>query len=341
MAALLAVAAALVLALSLGAERAGAAIVLGSDDPSGPPDRFACAACAGGTSIGLRQFALQGATLEAPEPGVLVSARVFAKRAGGAEQPRIAVLRPSSGIGAEVVASAPLPVSSAQGVLEEAVDLHLPVEPGDSLGFLFRTGEVDVGARTRPHPDGAVVSFELPCTPCGTTGVTGLELLLQGVVEPDEDGDLLGDESQDPDGGGAVDDAELPPEDFDEELFEDPEFGTDGTRGRRRGRLRLLRTLDERDGGVTLVLSAPAPGRLEAKARALAGRHRTLAAGRTRATRAGRVRLRLKPRPGARKLLAGDGRVQARLTVSFSPRRGRRQGLTRTLTLGRSGRPAT
>jgi hypothetical protein len=339
MAALLA-AAALLLALSFGAEHAGAATVLGTNDPSGPPDGFACAACPGGTSMGLRQLALQGATLEAPEPGVLVSARVFAKRAGGTEQPRIAVLRPSEGIGAEIVASAPLPVSSPQGAVEEALDLHLPVEPGDSLGFLFRAGEVDIGARTRPQPDGAVVSFELPCTPCGAGGTTGLELLLQGVVEPDADGDLLGDESQDPDGGGAVDDAELPPEGFDdEELFGDPD--TDGTRARRRGRLRLLRTLDERDGGVTLVLSAPAPGRLEAKARTLAGRHRTLATGRTRAAKAGRVRLRLKPRPGARKLLAGDSAVQARVTVSFSPRRGRRQGLTRTLTLGGSGRPAT
>ena len=62
---------------------------------------------------------------------------------------------------------------------------------------MFRRGEVDLGVRNRANPDGAVVSFG------GQSGGTGSELLLDGTIEPDFDGDLLGDETQDPDGGGA------------------------------------------------------------------------------------------------------------------------------------------
>ena len=72
-------------------------------------------------------------------------------------------------------------------------------------------------------------------------GTTGVELLLEGTVEPDEDGDLLGDETQDPDGGGFF-------EEEDEEPFDEEEFEEDESPAARSGRLRLLGVVAERTG---------------------------------------------------------------------------------------------
>src|SRR5262249_20132917 len=96
------------------AQRADASTILGSPDATATPDAFACAMCPPGESMAFQQFALRGATVEAPEDGVLVSASVTAKRISGVDQPRIAILRPAEeGVtGAETV---PVPVSSAEG----------------------------------------------------------------------------------------------------------------------------------------------------------------------------------------------------------------------------------
>ena len=240
--AVLSLAAALALALFLGAARADASTILGSPDTSAAPDGFVCATCPAGTSVGFVQFARRGAAVQAPEDGVLVAASVYAKRIAGSEPPRIAVLRPDEdgGVGVTVVESAPLPVSSPTGALHEVDALDLPVQEGDSVGFLFRTGEVDLGVRRRPQPDGAIQSFSLPCEPCGMDGRTGVELLLDALVEPDVDEDGQGDESQDPDGGGLGMDWEDDWfEDFEEgdELDEDLE---DDASPRERRRIRLL-----------------------------------------------------------------------------------------------------
>ena len=93
----LTLAAALLLALVLGVQRASAATLLGSIDPSASPEAFACAvyACPAGKSVGFRQLALHALRRGGgASQGVLVSARVNAKRIAGVEQPRIAVLRP-------------------------------------------------------------------------------------------------------------------------------------------------------------------------------------------------------------------------------------------------------
>ena len=240
-------AAALLVAGSLGAQQADAATYLGSPDASAEPDAFACAACPAGTSIGFQQFALREATVEAPEDGVLVSAGANAKRIAGAEQPRIVVLRPAAadGVGVTVVDSAPLPVSSATGALHEVDGLHLPVQRGDSIGFLFPTGEVDLGVRMRPRPDGAVQTFAPPCAPCGMDGGTGVELLFDAVVEPDVDQDGLGDESQDPDGGGLG-------EDWEDDWFDDFEEG---------GRRPVHHPPDGRHAGQASRARPAAPGR--------------------------------------------------------------------------------
>ena len=345
---LAAVAAGVAVALLLAAASAGAATQLGSRNPGAEPSRYACSSgCTGDADLGFRQVGLLGATLEAPEPGVLVSARVYARRLGGTEEPRVAVLRPTEGIGVTIVGSAPVPVSPEPRVYSAPV--QLPVAAGDSLGFIMRTGAVDLGVRTRPAPDGAVVrlTFGGSCAPCAESAGTEQELLFAGTVEPDEDRDGLGDESQDPDGGGFFAD-DLPPDlgedldPFEDELVEDDPGAEEP--GRRR-RLRVLRASPVRDGRTTLVVAVPGPGRVAAEAtvrvrdRRRAGDRRngarrvTVASGRTRAASAGRVQLRLRLTDAGRRLLARRDMLRSRLEVVFRPATGRRLRLRRSLTL--------
>jgi hypothetical protein len=337
----LTVTAAILLAMFLGAARADAASYLGSPDTSVPPDAFACADCPAGTSIGLQQFALRGALTEAPEDGVLVSASAYAKRIAGGEQPRIAVLRPADGGGAgvSVVDSAPLPVTSPGGAVHEVHDLHLAVDAGDSVGFLFRTGEVDLGARRRPRPDGAVQSFTQPCGPCGMDGGTGIELLYDAVVEPDVDEDGLGDETQDPDGGGlGLDWEDDWFEDFEEGDELDDDFGEDAAPAARR-RLRLLDVKRLRGGGASLLLRVPKRGRLRtsvtlpANRRTGAGPFLTILTGDLRVKRAGRVRLRLASTPPGARFLSRRKSVRTKVVSSLLRRDGQLSILMRSARL--------
>ena len=326
---LFSLAAAVVLALSLGAARADASTTLGSADTSAAPDDFVCATCPGGTSLGFAQFALRDAAVQAPEDGVLVAASVQAKRIAGGESPRIAVVRPTEDGSARVtvVGSTPLPVSSARGSVHRVEDLHLPVQKGDSVGFLFRAGEVDLGVKMRAQPDGAIQSFSLPCEPCGMDGGTGVELLFDALVEPDVDEDGLGDESQDPDGGGlGLDWEDDWFEDFDagDELDEDLE---EGASRRQRRQLRLLDADRRRGGRATLLLRVPKPGRvsasvtLPANRRTGAGPFQTILTGDMRVRRAGRVRLRLAATPRGARVLERRRRVRAKVVVAYFPRR--------------------
>ena len=324
------VTAAILLAMFLGTARAEAASYLGSPDISAPPDAFACADCPPGTTIGLQQFALRGALTEAPEDGVLVSAGVYAKRIAGAEQPRIAVLRPADGSGARVsvVDSAPLPVTSPGGAVHEVDDLHLAVEAGDSVGVLYRTGEVDVGARTRPRPDGAIQSFTLPCGPCGMDGGTGVELLYDAVVEPDVDEDGLGDETQDPDGGGlGLDWEDDWFEDFEEGDEFDDDFEADDSAAARR-RLRVLNAERLPGGGASLLLRVPRRGHLSAAVtlpanrRTGAGPFLTILTGAKGVKRPGRVRLRLASTSGGTRVLSRRKRVRAKVVAALVDRDG-------------------
>lgn len=310
----------------LVAEQAQAA-TLGSPDASAAPDAYACevARCAPGQSVGFRQFALQGATVTAEESGVLVSARVYAKRIVGAEQPRIAVLSPADdgGIGVTVGAFAPVPVVSREGAVHEVRDLHVPVAEGDALGFILPAGQVDVGVGSRPRPDGAVQWFSEPCEPCHMDGGTGTELLFEGEVEPDFDEDGLGDDTQDPDAGfgwDAIDDEWF--DDWDDELDEDEEAGP--RRGRRG--FQLLGLALAPNGDPVLKLRAPRAGRVSGNVTTSAGRWdivgaaRTIGAGQARSRRAGPVWLRLHlSRPG-RRLVDRRGLLRARVVVSIQSR---------------------
>jgi hypothetical protein len=333
-------AAGLLFAATLGAGQANAATYLGSPDTSASPDAYACAACPAGAAVGFRQFALRGATVEAPEDGVLVSAAVHAKRIAGAEPPRIAVLRPvdEEGSRVTVVDSAPLPVSSPTGGLHEVEDLHLAVQSGDSIGFLFAAGEVDLGVRARPRPDGAIQSFTSPCDPCGIDGGTGTELLFDAVVEPDVDQDGLGDESQDPDGGGLG-------EDWEDDWFEDFEEGDeldediDHAALAARRRLRLLDVDRKARRGATLLLRVPRRGRLSAAVtlpsdrRTGAGPFLTILTGDMRVKRPGRVRLRVDTTVPGGRVLARRGRLRTKIVVSLLPRHGSLRVLMRSARL--------
>ena len=324
---LLALAAALLPALIVGVPRADAATFVGSPDTSGPPAAFACAACPAGSGVGFRQFALRGADVEAPEDGVLVEASAFAKRISGSEPARVAVLRPADdGIGVDVVASAPLPVTSPAGAVEQVEGLRLPVRQGDSVGILFRAGEVDLGMRPRPKPDGAVQSFRMPCGPCGMDGGTGIELLLDAVIEPDVDADGLGDESQDPDGGGLGMDWEDDWfDDFDEGDELDEEFGSDERAARRK--LRLLEVdRRPRGDGANLLLRVPRAGRLSAAITLPddrftgAGPFLTLLTGEMSVKRPGRVWLRMDSTTPGTRVLDRRRRVRTKVVVSLLPR---------------------
>ena len=325
---LLALAAALLPALLIGAPRADAATFLGSPDTSASPEAYACQACPAGTSVGFRQFALRGSDVEAPEDGVLVEAGAFAKRISGSEPARVAVLRPADdGVGVSVVASAPLPVTSPAGAVEQAEGLRLSVQQGDSVGILYRAGEVDLGVRSRPRPDGAVQSLTTPCEPCGTDAGTGVELLLDAVVEPDVDADGLGDESQDPDGGGLGMDWEDDWfEDFGEGDELDEEFDDDA-RARARRRLRLLDVERRpRGDGAALQLRVPRAGSLSAaitlpdSQRTGVGPFLTLLTGDMNVRRPGRVWLRMDSTSPGTRVLDRRRRVRTKVVVSLLPR---------------------
>jgi hypothetical protein len=326
---LLSLAAAVVLAVSLGAGRADASTDLGSPDTSAAPDGYVCARCPAGTSLGFVQFALRDAAVQAPEDGVLVAASVQAKRIAGGEPPRIAVVRPSEDgdTGMTVVDSAPLPLPSASDPVARVEGLHLPVRQGDSVGFLFRAGEVDLGMRMRTRPDGAVQSFSLPCDPCGMDGGTGVELLFDALVEPDVDADGLGDESQDPDGGGlGLDWEDDWFEDFDEGDELDDDF-EEGASRRERREIRLLDVDRRRGGRATLLLRVPRRGRvaaavtLPANRRTGAGPFQTILTGERRVRHAGRVRLRVAATPRGARVLERRRRVRTKVVVAYFPRR--------------------
>jgi hypothetical protein len=329
----LALAAALVLSLLVGVQRADAATVLGSVDPSAEPEGYVCAvyACPAGKSVGFRQLALYGSQVAVDEPGVLVSARVNAKRIAAGDQPRIAVLKPAEDgdIGVKVSGFAPVPIVSADSEVHEVQDLHLPVDVGDSIGFLLPAGQVDLGTRTRRQPDGAVQWFMEPCGPCHMDGGTGRELLFDATIEPDADEDGLGDETQDPDFGLEEESDPLEEDEFDDwfdELDEDEEE-EEQPASRRARRLRLLDLGRARNGNLFLTVGTPGAGRLGGIVTTSAGRWdlglpRTIGLGESRAKRPAKVRLKLRLSSVGHRLERRPGRQRARIVVYHLSRGG-------------------
>ena len=161
----------------------------------------------------------------------------------------------------------------------------------------------------------------------GWTGGTGVELLLDALVEPDVDQDGLGDESQDPDGGGLG-------LDWEEDWFEDFEAGDEldedldeDASPRQRRPVRLLDAERLSGGRGSLLLRVPRAGRvsaavtLPANRRTGAGPFQTILTGDTRVRRAGRVRVRLAATPPGARVLDRSRRVRTKVVVAFFPRR--------------------
>jgi hypothetical protein len=158
-------------------------------------------------------------------------------------------------------------------------------------------------------------------------GRTGVELLLDALVEPDVDQDGLGDESQDPDGGGLG-------LEWEEDWFEDFEAGDEldedldeDASPRQRRPVRLLNAERLSGGRGSLLLRVPRAGRvsaavtLPANRRTGAGPFQTILTGDTRVRRAGRVRLRLAATPPGARVLGRSRRVRTKVVVAFFPRR--------------------
>ena len=230
--------------------------------------------------------------------------------------------------------SAPLPVSWRRAVsASRSTTCTSRPKRGDSIGFLFRTGEVDLGVRNRPRPDGAVQSFSTPCDPCGMDGGTGMELLLDAVVEPDTDADGMGDESQDADGGGLG-------MDWEDQWFDDFEAGDElDAEPTRAGRVvpRDLRLVDA--DRRTVLITAPKAGRLSisitlpANRKTGAGPFTTILTVDKRVKRPGRVRLRLKATPAGERVLAKRKRVRTKAVVAYFPRKAQLELLMRSARL--------
>jgi hypothetical protein len=95
-------------------------------------------------------------------------------------------------------------------------------------------------------------------------GGTGVELLYDALVEPDVDADGLGDETQDPDGGGlGLDWEDDWFEDFEEGDALDADLAADPSPAARR-RLRLLDVERLPSGNAALLLRVPQRGHLSA-----------------------------------------------------------------------------
>jgi hypothetical protein len=141
------------------------------------------------------------------------------------------------------------------------------------------------------------------------------------------DADGLGDESQDPDGGGlGLDWEDDWFEDFDEGDELDDDF-EEGASRRERREIRLLDVDRRRGGRATLLLRVPRRGRvaaavtLPANRRTGAGPFQTILTGERRVRHAGRVRLRVAATPRGARVLERRRRVRTKVVVAYFPRR--------------------
>jgi hypothetical protein len=159
-------------------------------------------------------------------------------------------------------------------------------------------------------------------------GGTGRELLLDAQIEPDEDEDLLGDETQDPDFGIDDDDSE----DLEENEFDDwfDELNADEETEPAPRRARSLRLLDlarARNGDILLKVQIPRAGRLGGIVTTSAGRWdlgaaQTIGVGGYRTRPVAQVRLRLRLSPSGRRIERRPGRQRARIVVYHLSRSG-------------------
>lgn len=191
------------MAPALPAAPAAAAVVVGQDLALGAQASDGGAGpCPGGAdhcTVALLRDA-QGAPAAVPADGVLTEARVRAA-AGADQEVRVRVLRPEAGGTFRPVATSPVVTLDGSGDVQ-GLAVALPVRAGDVLAL---RGASLPGTFAPSSGDGAhTVHGEPPAWPVGDAPrapdegatVPG-DLLLAAVLEPDDDGDGAGDETQD------------------------------------------------------------------------------------------------------------------------------------------------
>jgi hypothetical protein len=175
-------------------------------------------------------------------------------------------------------------------------------------------------------------------------GGTGTELLLDAVLEPDVDTDGLGDETQDPDGGGLgadwqddwfkdFDAGDRLDDEDDEDTADsgDSRGGDDRRSGRNKSHrvpkdLRLLQS-DRRGTRTSLLITAPKAGMVSASVtlpgdqKTGAGPFTTILTGEKRVKRPGRVRLTLSSTPAGSRVLARRKHVRTKVVVAYFPKK--------------------
>jgi hypothetical protein len=193
-----------VVGMLLGAPSSGlAAVTLGSD-LSRPADlRISHPS----STFSLANVILPGRTLTSPTNGVVTRWRI--KTDGGAAGPfSLRVFRPNLATGTGTGVATGPPESPAAGQTLHTFPARLPIAAGDGIGINGSPSSPPTpqpgqpfGAYLADHP-GALLVVWVPAlgdgetrAPSGTEPDT--ELLVNADVEPDQDGDGFGDESQD------------------------------------------------------------------------------------------------------------------------------------------------
>jgi hypothetical protein len=145
------------------------------------------------------------AGLTAPSNGVIV--RFAVRQHEGPSAPvALRVIRPGGNALTATGAGTSAVAHPAGGVVTSfGLRPGMPIKAGDGIGLDGTAGSLQAYWFVAPGVgelnnwiDPALGDGDPPRTPAIATGV---ELLLQATIEPDVDGDRLGDETQDPDGG--------------------------------------------------------------------------------------------------------------------------------------------
>ena len=331
-----AVLASIVLGLVVLPSSAQAAQTFGADLSQNP-----LTGCVNTCSI--QGFVHADGTAETGSPSSGILTRVRLKYRGDGGSGRFAVLQRQGmtfnflNVGPEMPFS--VPATGLPGVIYSFA-VRRPIAAGDRLALI--AAATLTGLTPSFESTDRYYAFGAPRRSLLTSGEHGvgdtetysdmadLELLIEGTVEPDVDGDGFGDDTQDrcpATSGPAAGCARRP-----------PATGGGGTGTTPRRPSNAFRFGKVR--GSVLVLRVPGPGRVKvADARATASaarRKRRKALIRRRvvqAKKAGLVKIRLKPTRRGKKRLRRRGRLRTRVRVTYTPTKGTPLSKTKRVTL--------
>lgn len=190
------------IAVLAAASPAAAAEVIGSDLADADTPAMLGPSTRGLIELPAANTASGGVT--SPIDGVITGWRI---RTGGPSAPtRLVVLRPEGDTSYTNVGETPDGQPAADAISAFGVHPGLPIRAGDHIGLQVPQGGQVPAVRVVDR-DSALLATWLNRNLAPGSGAPydvtsgNLELLIQATVEPDVDGDGLGDETQDPDGG--------------------------------------------------------------------------------------------------------------------------------------------